>query len=358
VLSTLVSFKRLADRLLATLLLTAVALGAGLAGRAQQQAARLAACRFGITAPYGVADYDLAGLGAGSYLDWGMQADPPRPGGLAYVQVVRLGDLVYAEQLAGVPAVAAAQPGSAWLVGNEPDNTYTFDGVGQDNLAPEVYAERYQAVYAAIKAADPQARVGMGGIVQPTPVRLEYLDRVLTAYQDRYGSPPPADFWFVHAFVLNEAPGEWGAGLPVDAVVRPYQAAPEVIAPEEVDSLAIFARRLVAMRAWLAAHGQRELPLWVTEYGVLMPSDARLGYFAISTERTQAFMLDSFDYFQRATNAATGLSADGDRLVQRWYWWTLSYDPRVSGGGLYDRSGPVPVKTALYDAYAAASDCH
>jgi len=344
----------LALRWRATLLLAALAVTAVYWG----QARLAAACRFGITAAYGVADYDLAGLGAGSYLDWGMQADPPRPGGLAYVQVVRLGEAVYAEQLARVPAVAAAQPGSAWLIGNEPDNTYTFDGVGQDNLAPEVYAERYQAVYAAIKAADPQARVGIGGIVQPTPVRLEYLERVLAAYQAAYGAPPPADFWFVHAFVLNEAPGEWGAGLPVDAVTRPYQAAPEIIAPEEVDSLAIFARRLTAMRQWLADHGQRDRPLWVTEYGVLMPSDGSLGYFGISPERTQAFMLGSFEYLQQAADPATGQPADADRLVQRWYWWTLSYDPRVSGGGLYDRRDGELFKTALYDAYAAASDCH
>lgn len=344
----------LALRVRATLLLAALAVAAGYWGQARQ----LAACRFGITAAYGVADYDLAGLGAGSYLDWGMQANPPRPGGLAYVQVVRLGEAVYAEQLARVPAVAAAQPGSAWLIGNEPDNTYTFDGIGQDNLAPAVYAERYQAVYTAIKAADPLARAGLGGIVQPTPVRLEYLDRVVAAYQAQFGTFPPADFWFVHAFVLNEVPGEWGAGLPVDAEARPYQAAPEVIAPEEVDSLAIFARRIAAMRQWLVEHGQRDRPLWVTEYGVLMPSDESLGYFAISTERTQGFMLGSFDYFQQAVDSATGLPADGDRLVQRWYWWTLSYDARVSGGGLYDRRAGALVKTPLYDAYAAASDCH
>lgn len=345
-------------RVFLTALLGLVAVAAGLLGHARQPAARATACRFGITAAYGLSDYDLVNLGAGSYLDWSMQPDPPRPGGLEYVQVVRLGDAVYSEQLARAPLVAAAQPGSAWLIGNEPDNTYAFDGVGQDNLAPEAYAARYYAVYAALKAADPTAQVGLGGIVQPTPVRLEYLERVVAAYQDQFATFPPADFWFVHAFVLNEVPGEWGAGLPVDAATQPYQTAPEVIAPEEVDSLAIFGRRIAAMRQWLANHGQRDLPLWVTEYGVLMPSDDRLGYFTISTERTQAFMLGSFDYLQRATDPAIGLSADGDRLVQRWFWWTLSYDARVSGGGLYDRRAGVVTQTPLYAAYAAASDCH
>jgi hypothetical protein len=224
-------------------------------------------------------------------------------------------------------------------------------------VAPEVYAQRYQAVYTALKAVDPSARVGIGGIVQPSPVRLEYLDRMVVAYQQDYGSAPPADFWAIHAFVLNEKPGEWGAGMPVDDRVRPYQAAPEVIAPEAADSFAIFTRHVAAFRSWMADHGQRDKPLWITEYGVLMPSDSSRGYFSISLDRTRAFMQSTFAYLQTAQDAATGLPADRDRLVQRWYWWTLSYDPRTSGGGLYDLSGAVPVQTGLYAAYAAASDC-
>jgi hypothetical protein len=320
--------------------------------------ARRPACRFGITAAHGVRDYDLAGLGAGSYLDWRMQADPPRPGGVEYVQVVRLRDAVFGEQLARIASVARAQRGSHWLVGNEPDNTYEFDGAPQDNLAPEVYAERYQAAYWAIKAADPTAQVGIGGIVQPTPVRLEYLERMLAAYQARFGTPPPADLWFIHNFILNEVPGEWGAGLPADAVRRPYSAKPESIAPEAVDDLGVFRQRIEAFRRWMAEHGQRDKPLWLTEYGVLMPSqESAEGYFTIPAARTRAFLEGSFAYLQAAQDAETGLPADRNRLVQRWYWWTLSYDARVSGGALYDLSQGAPRKTELYDAYAAASDC-
>ena len=35
------------------------------------------------------------------------------------------------------------------------------------------------------------------------------------------------------------------------------------------------------MRQWMADHGQRDKPLWITEYGILMPEeygfDARAG---------------------------------------------------------------------------------
>ncbi len=315
-------------------------------------------CRFGITAAYGVADYDLSGLGAGAYLDWGMRADPPRPGGIEYVQVVRLGDAAYAEQLARIAEVAPAQRGAAWLVGNEPDNTYAFDGILQDNVLPEVYAERFHQVQAAIKAADPTARVGIGGIVQPTPVRLEYLDRMMSAYGARFGRQPPADFWFIHAFVLNEVDSEWGAGMPGDHAVRPYAAAAQAIAPEEADDLGLFTQHIEVFRRWMAANGQRDLPLWVTEFGVLMPSDESLGFFAIPEARTRRFMEASFEWLQMAADATTGLSNDDNRLVQRWFWWTLSYDARVSGGGLYDRREGQVQQTGLYAAYAAASDCH
>jgi hypothetical protein len=194
--------------------------------------------------------------------------------------------------------------------------------------------------------------------VQPSPVRLEYLERVLAAYQERYGGLPPADFWFIHAFVLNEVPGEWGAGMPVDHASRPYAAEPEVVAPEAVDDLAQFTRRVESFRQWMAEHRQRDQPLWITEYGVLMPSNDEFGFFAISEAKTQAFMLGSFDYLRSAADPTTGLPTDNDRLVQRWFWWTLSYDARVSGGGLYDRRDSAITQTVLYDAYAAASDCH
>src|SRR4029077_1551140 len=63
-------------------------------------------CRFGITAPNGVSGLDLASLGVGSYLDWGLEVAPARPNGIDYVQMVRLGDSQYAGQLAQIPAVA------------------------------------------------------------------------------------------------------------------------------------------------------------------------------------------------------------------------------------------------------------
>lgn len=46
-------------------------------------------------------------------------------------------------------------------------------------MEPHIYAAAYHALYYLIKQADPTARVIAGTIVQPTPLRLRYLDMVL-----------------------------------------------------------------------------------------------------------------------------------------------------------------------------------
>ena len=82
--------------------------------------------------------------------------------------------------------------GSTWLIGNEPD------GIWQDNVYPGEYARIYHDVHSFIKSRDPTSRIAPGGIVQATPLRLEYLNRVLDAYAARYGGPMPVDFWTLH----------------------------------------------------------------------------------------------------------------------------------------------------------------
>ena len=60
--------------------------------------------------------------------------------------------------------------------------------------------------HAAIKAADPTARVAIGGVTQPTPLRLRCLETVLAAYREQSGAEMPVDVWNVHNFILWEEP--------------------------------------------------------------------------------------------------------------------------------------------------------
>jgi len=52
------------------------------------------------------------------------------------------------------------------------------------------------------------------GISQATSLRLAYMDRVLDAYEERYGVSMPVDIWTVHGFVLREERGSWGVEIP------------------------------------------------------------------------------------------------------------------------------------------------
>ena len=98
---------------------------------------------------------------------------------------LRAGELI--PDAPALAVIASAHPGALWLIGNEPDVKW------QDNTLPAEYARLYHKAYTAIKAADPQAQVAIGGVTQPSPLRLRYLDAVLTAYQQQYRKPLPVD---------------------------------------------------------------------------------------------------------------------------------------------------------------------
>lgn len=211
--------------------------------------------------------------------------------------------------LATISQIAQNNPGALWLIGNE------MDVIWQDNSTPEQYAAAYHDVYATLKQADPTSRVAIGGVSEPSPLRLQYLDRVLQAYRDRYGQDMPVDVWNVHNFILPEQRGSWGVDIP------PGIAANSGVqyAIDDHDNLNIFKQQLIDFRRWMAQRGYRDKELIVSEYGVLMPEDYGFDY-----ERVRNFMLGSFDVMLNTTDGALGLPADGNRLVQRWCWYSLA----------------------------------
>ena len=47
------------------------------------------------------------------------------------------------------------------------------------------------AAVASGPSLDPTAQVGIGGVVLPSSIRRRYLEKVLEAYENRYGRPMP-----------------------------------------------------------------------------------------------------------------------------------------------------------------------
>lgn len=268
--------------------------------------------RWGIGVASGpISRYDVEPLHLGWYLDWGARANPPRPGGVAYAQMVWLGEHILRPNAEEIAAIAQANPGSLWLMGNEPDVIW------QDNVAPATYARMYHDAYIAVKGADSTAQVAIGGVSQPTPLRLRYLDAVLASYREQFGTDMPIDVWNVHNFILQESRGSWGVdippGIPDDQGVL-YEVS-------DSGNLEIFRQQIVDFRRWMAQRGYQHHPLIVSEYGILMPAD-----YGFPPERVAAFMTGTFDFFLTATDPATGYPADGYRLVQLWCWYSLD-DP-------------------------------
>jgi len=303
-------------------------------------------CRFGVTVGGNVVPYDVASLNVGWYLDWSAAITPHQPGGAEYFQMIRLAQVgnsfTFQPTTSTLYAIMDANPGAVWLIGNEQDRR-----LYQDDLAPEIYARAYHYLYGLIKERDPSAKIAIGGVVQPTPLRFQYLDLVWDSYLQEYGTPIPVDIWNVHSFILREIspdhpqaqqPGYevWGAGIPrgtqFDGVMEGA-----LYTYSQQDDLAIFRQRITEFRRWMAAKGQQDKPLIVSEYGVLFPED----YYdengqRFSAERVGAFMQGTFDFFRTYTDPSIGYPADGNRLVQRWAWFSVDGNPYDWGGTLFD----------------------
>ncbi len=302
-------------------------------------------CRFGVGATSDIASYDVNVLRLGWYIDWKTTVAAAAPGDIDYLPMIRLkqtgtNTYSFSPSQVTIAQVAAEHPGMIWLVGNEPDRR-----VYQDDLEPQVYARAYHDLYALIKVADPTAQIAAGGIVQPTPLRLQYLDLVLQSYQDTYGESMPVDVWNIHAFILRERsctayPDDcWGADVPpgVDADEGMLYTI------DDNGSIEIFKENIEAFRQWMADRGYQERPLIITEFGIQMTPN--LGF---PPERVNTFMDATFDYLSTMTNTL-GYSVDDYRLVQRWAWYSLN-DANFNGW-LFDAS--TKDSTVFGDNFAA-----
>ncbi len=300
-------------------------------------------CRFGVNVNRahdepGIEAFDTAALRLGWYIDYRAQTDPIRPQGMNYAPVIRLsqvGDEGYTTNPSGQAlddAILALKGQEIhWYIGNEPDRIQW-----QDDIMPAVYAKAYHELRTRIKALDPSAQVVAGSIVQATEVRMKYLDLILAAHQQQYGEPMAVDAWAIHGFILREAscqyypPQEcWGADIPPG--VDDHEGL--LIDVQQNDDFDIFKANIIRMRQWMADNGYRSVPLYLSEYGVLMPS----GYFNpdFTPERVNAFMTKSFDFLlNEGVDDQIGNPLDSNRLVQQLSWYSTS-DSQDFNGNLF-----------------------
>jgi hypothetical protein len=311
--------------------------GSGVAtASSQAPLADEALCRYGVnyaTSAIGdnIANYNLASLNIGWYINYAASASAGLPTTIEHAAIISLDQpdkdvtaYTVNPSISTIRQLAADNPGKRWYIGNEPDRP-----IFQNDLEPLVYAMAYHDLYYEIKGVDPTAEVVAGTIVQATPVRLMYLDMVLDAYVQKYGEPFPADAWSIHGFILNEVrdglPNSWGAGIPRGVPVD-YG---EVLQIDDNDNFNLFVERVVRFRQWMAQRGYRHTPLFLSEFGILMPAD-----YGFDAARVNAFMNKTFAYLQNAEDPNLGYPYDGNKLVQRWAWYSVA-DALAFNGWLF-----------------------
>jgi hypothetical protein len=205
--------------------------------------------------------------------------------------------------------IASRNQGDTWIIGNEPDVIW------QDNTTPERYAANYNDAFQALKEIDPTAKVAVGGIAQVTPLRLAYLDRVLASYQNQFGSSLPTDMWTIHVYSLREERDSWGVDIPPGF----DQDHGELYEVADHSRLDLFEEQIRSFQGWMMDNGYRELPLAITEFGILMPSD-----YGFPPDLVQSYMLGTFDLMLTMQDEETGYPEDQNRLVQNWAWFSLA----------------------------------
>jgi hypothetical protein len=260
-------------------------------------------------------------LGAGWYIDWTARI-PPARANLEYWPMIRVHADCISPSAQEIQSLAAHFPGQVWIIGNEPDVIW------QDDVTALKYAAVYHDLYTLIKSSDPRALIAVGGVSQATPLRLEYLDQVLQAYQELYAAPMLVDWWTVHGYVLREEKGSWGVDIPPG--IEATQG--ELREVKDHGRLDLFEAQLRSFRQWMADHGYQHTPLALTEFGILMPAP-----YGFPADVVGSYLEQTFTWLTQTQDGTIGYPEDGNHLVQKWAWFSVS-DPTYASSDLGDLS--------------------
>jgi len=179
-------------------------------------------------------------------------------------------------------AAMRARSDAIWLVGNEPNDPF------QDALSPCAYARFFRWVERIAARSDWGARLVPAGIANADPT---YAQAFLDCYHALYEREPRVAAWNVHNYILDAGTSQYDVGL--------------------------FQERIIAFRGWMCDAGQADLPLLLTEYGVLYGSGC-CGRPLEPPDEGVAFL-----------RATTGWLQETD-YVQAWAWFCL--DSRSADG--------------------------
>lgn len=301
-------------------------------------------------------------LGAGWWLDFQVNYTDPAQNGAEYAHLIWVeqdkdahGNYLNSYQVNpdmqsnSLGYLLLRRPGRMWIIGNEVDrgpDPGQLSG-GQGDTRPEMYARIYHDVYHYIKEWDPTALVTPSALVQFTPGRAQYLDKVWDTYNSRYGEPMPVDLWNMHLYILPEMRNDGTPSLFANIALGTDPAVAmlefngdinrcqkdNVYCLYEHDSQTVFADQVRRMRQWMKDHGYRSKPLIITEYSILLPYEVRPqpeGCWVkdefgncFTPQRVRNFAQGTFGFLESETDPNLGYPYDNNRLVQQWLWYAV-----------------------------------
>jgi hypothetical protein len=327
-------------------------------------------CRLGVGTPNRpLRTYNYTPTRLGWYLDWGVYSSPPAS--LEYYRTLRVKQdkngstylpsyhitpsLDFAAN--GLGLVVQAHLGQVWMVGNEPDRPYS-----QDDVMPDMYAQIYHEAYWFIKGIDPTAKVAIGAVVQPTPLRLQYLDMVLQAYRAKYGTRMPVDVWNTHSYIIQENRLSPGADIPPGITATKGM---QYTLADHLD-INIYAGQIRSLRTWMKDRGYQNVPLISTEYGALYPKWYLDNQFTPTTQiNINNFIANAINHMNTQKDLSIGYPADDYRLIQQIALYSLDDDGVLPDdppdpeyfrwGSFLFRSSPPYTRTATGDGFVATA---
>jgi hypothetical protein len=267
--------------------------------------------------------------------EWGFEIPPGIGNAVGYT--VHLGSQwtqVNTPGASGGTVHRSRTPGAKAYFAFRGNQVTVFLGTGPDAGIAELYIDQ-----AATPVAEVDLYAPTPGAISRTFSNLQPPGGVL---QDRHNiriqvtgrrNPASSDTWIrVDAM---EAPstaslpgGRFEDNSPLRAMI--------VVSVDDHDDLDLIAQQIRDFRQWMRDRGLRNKPLINTEYGILMTEDIGFDY-----PRVRTFMLNSFDRFLNGlTDPTLGYPADGNRLLQEWFWFALAvedFEGRAVNTGLYHR---------------------
>jgi hypothetical protein len=124
-------------------------------------------------------------------------------------------------------------------------------------------------------------------------------------------------------------------------VINVYSTQDWVLTTAQNANFSLFQQQIRSFRAWMSENGYRNVPLYITEHGVLMPDG--YGYGPFSPGEVSEYMRRTFDFMIDSVDSTLGYPSDDNRLVQNFSWYSVNdkiklVDGRFEGfnGYLFD----------------------